>query len=100
MQKGSVASITQSCARHGVPTGHRLSAFPLAVVLLGLTGWLGCDSPVGPGAAVEVQASPAGTSMPDEVAGIEVYRGAAETPAELGLLQEGCGVIAIWTRSR
>jgi hypothetical protein len=38
--------------------------------------------------------------MPDEIAGIEVYRGPAETPAELGLVEGDCGVIAIWTRSR
>jgi hypothetical protein len=38
--------------------------------------------------------------MPDEIAGMEVYRGPAETPAELGMLENNCGVIAIWTRSR
>jgi len=38
--------------------------------------------------------------MPDEIAGIEVYRGPAETPAELGLVERDCGVIAIWTHSR
>jgi hypothetical protein len=38
--------------------------------------------------------------MPDEIAGIEVYRGAAEVPTELGMLGASCGVIAIWTRSR
>jgi hypothetical protein len=65
MQKGSVASITQFCSRHGVPTGHRLTAVPLAVALLGLTSWLGCEGAVEPvlGPAVEVQVTPTGMSI-------------------------------------
>ncbi len=39
--------------------------------------------------------------MPDEIAGIEVYRGGAQTPVEFGMFGGvECGVIAIWTRQR
>ncbi len=36
---------------------------------------------------------------PRDVEGIELYRGAAEMPAEFGGIQAACGVIAIWTKS-
>jgi len=35
---------------------------------------------------------------PDDIAAIEVYRGAAEVPADFGGSDAGCGVIAIWTK--
>jgi hypothetical protein len=38
--------------------------------------------------------------MPDEIAGIEVYRGPAQTPVEFGMFEADCGVIVIWTRQR
>ena len=41
----------------------------------------------------------AGGIPPLDIEGIELYRGAAETPAEFGGSNAGCGVIAIWTRS-
>lgn len=37
--------------------------------------------------------------QPDEVAGVEVYRGAAQTPLEWGGLNASCGVILIWTKT-
>lgn len=37
---------------------------------------------------------------PVDVEGIEVYTGPATTPAELSMLDAGCGVIVIWTRSQ
>lgn len=36
--------------------------------------------------------------QPEEVEGIEVYRGAAQTPLEWGGLNGSCGVILIWTK--
>lgn len=36
---------------------------------------------------------------PRDIEGIELYRGAAELPAEFGGVNSGCGVVAIWTRS-
>ena len=35
-----------------------------------------------------------------DVYGIEVYRGPGEVPAEFGGSNAGCGVIAVWTKSR
>lgn len=35
---------------------------------------------------------------PEEIAGIEIYRGPAETPAQFGGAQSDCGVIVIWTK--
>lgn len=35
-----------------------------------------------------------------DVYGIEIYRGTGEIPAEYGGSQAGCGVIAMWTKSR
>jgi hypothetical protein len=36
---------------------------------------------------------------PGDVKGVEIYRGASETPGEFQGSNSGCGVIAIWTRS-
>jgi len=36
---------------------------------------------------------------PQDIQGIEVYRGSAETPGEFIGSNSGCGVIAIWTKS-
>lgn len=36
--------------------------------------------------------------QPFDIEAIEVYRGAAEIPAQFGGMQSGCGVIVIWTR--
>ena len=36
--------------------------------------------------------------QPEEVEGIEVYRGVAQTPMEWGGLNGSCGVILIWTK--
>lgn len=36
---------------------------------------------------------------PQDVKGIEIYRGSSETPAEFQGSNSGCGVIAIWTKS-
>jgi hypothetical protein len=36
---------------------------------------------------------------PHDVRGVEVYRGASETPGEFQGSNSGCGVIAIWTKS-
>ncbi len=36
---------------------------------------------------------------PQDVKGIEIYRGSSETPAEFQNSNAGCGVIAIWTKS-
>ena len=36
---------------------------------------------------------------PRDVEGVELYRGAAEVPAEFGGIEAACGVIAIWTKS-
>ena len=36
--------------------------------------------------------------VPGEIAGIEVYRRASETPAEYGGVTEGCGAIVVWTK--
>lgn len=36
--------------------------------------------------------------LPIEVAGVEVYRGAASQPAEFGGTDSRCGVVAVWTR--
>lgn len=53
---------------------------------------------------IDGQAFPAGTSLdmvpPHEVAGMEIYGGAATMPVEFAHYQEDtwCGVIAIWTR--
>jgi hypothetical protein len=50
---------------------------------------------------VKVQNTPNATLnelMASEIHGIEVYRGAAETPAEFGGSNARCGVIAVWTR--
>lgn len=50
------------------------------------------------------QTLPAGTSVdevkPEEVAGIEIYPGAASLPVELGHFQEDswCGAVVIWTK--
>jgi hypothetical protein len=47
---------------------------------------------------------PAGTSVdeikPEEVAGIEIYAGAASMPVELAHFQEDswCGAVLVWTR--
>lgn len=41
----------------------------------------------------------AGGIPPLDVQGIEVYRGASETPAEFIGSSSGCGVISVWTRS-
>jgi len=35
---------------------------------------------------------------PEEIAGIEIYRGPAETPAAFGGPESACGVIVIWTK--
>lgn len=35
---------------------------------------------------------------PEEIAGIEIYRGPAETPAQFGGAESDCGVIVIWTK--
>lgn len=35
---------------------------------------------------------------PADVAGIEIYRGPAETPAQFGGAESDCGVIVIWTK--
>lgn len=37
--------------------------------------------------------------MPRDLYGVEVYRGAAEVPAEYGGMDAACGVIVIWTKS-
>jgi carboxypeptidase family protein/TonB-dependent receptor-like protein len=36
---------------------------------------------------------------PEDVKGIEIYRGSSETPGEFQGSNSGCGVIAIWTKS-
>jgi hypothetical protein len=36
---------------------------------------------------------------PDDVYGIELYRGASEIPAEYSGIDAACGVIVIWTKS-
>jgi hypothetical protein len=36
---------------------------------------------------------------PQDVKGIEIYRGSSETPGEFQGSNSGCGVIAIWTKS-
>jgi len=36
---------------------------------------------------------------PHDVRGVEIYRGASETPGEFQNSNSGCGVIAIWTKS-
>ena len=36
---------------------------------------------------------------PDEVEGIELYRGLGQTPAEYLSRSAGCGLVIIWTRS-
>ena len=36
---------------------------------------------------------------PQDVKGVEIYRGSSETPAEFQGSNSGCGVIAIWTKS-
>jgi len=36
--------------------------------------------------------------VPGEIAGIEVYRRASETPAEYGGVTEGCGAVVVWTK--
>jgi hypothetical protein len=36
---------------------------------------------------------------PRDVRGVEIYRGASETPGEFTGSNSGCGVIAIWTKS-
>lgn len=35
---------------------------------------------------------------PEEIAGIEIYRGPSETPAAFGGPESACGVIVIWTK--
>ncbi|HKK93323.1 MAG TPA: carboxypeptidase regulatory-like domain-containing protein [Longimicrobiales bacterium] len=37
--------------------------------------------------------------QPDEVEGVEVYRGSAQTPLEWGGLNGSCGLLLIWTKS-
>jgi hypothetical protein len=42
----------------------------------------------------------AGANMPLlDIEGIEIFRGASETPAEFLGAESGCGVISIWTKS-
>ncbi len=36
--------------------------------------------------------------MPNEIAGVEIYRGLASLPAEFGGHTNRCGVVAVWTR--
>jgi hypothetical protein len=36
---------------------------------------------------------------PQDIKGVEIYRGASETPGEFQGSNSGCGVIAIWTKS-
>ena len=36
---------------------------------------------------------------PQDVQGVEIYRGSSETPGEFIGSNSGCGVIAIWTKS-
>ncbi|HMH81891.1 MAG TPA: carboxypeptidase-like regulatory domain-containing protein, partial [Gemmatimonadales bacterium] len=36
---------------------------------------------------------------PQDVKGVEIYRGSSETPGEFQGSNSGCGVIAIWTKS-
>ena len=48
---------------------------------------------------VEVRSFHENTPIRD-IYGIEVYRGAGEIPAEFSGSNAGCGVIAIWTKSR
>jgi CarboxypepD_reg-like domain len=36
---------------------------------------------------------------PEDIKGVEIYRGASETPGEFQGSNSGCGVIAIWTKS-
>jgi hypothetical protein len=36
---------------------------------------------------------------PGDIRGVEIYRGASETPGEFTGSNSGCGVIAIWTKS-
>jgi hypothetical protein len=38
-------------------------------------------------------------TLPEDIKGIEIYRGASETPGEFIGSNSGCGVIAIWTKS-
>ena len=35
---------------------------------------------------------------PEEIRGIEVYRGESDTPAEFGTRWVQCGTVVIWTR--
>ncbi len=35
---------------------------------------------------------------PEDVSGVEVYKGAATVPFEFGFINDDCGVIAIWTK--
>ena len=36
--------------------------------------------------------------MPNEIAGVEIYRGLASLPAEFGGYANRCGVVAVWTK--
>ena len=36
--------------------------------------------------------------LPLEVAGVEIYKGAASLPAEFGGADSQCGVVAVWTK--
>ena len=54
--------------------------------------------------AVYLDNAPVGTSaldslvLPIEVAGVEVYRGAASLPGEFGGSDSRCGVVVVWTK--
>ena len=65
MYDGSGTSIMQLRSRHRRRACRRVRPSPVAVVLLGLTSWLACDGVVEPltDPAVEVQVTPAGTSI-------------------------------------
>ena len=37
--------------------------------------------------------------IPIEIAGVEVYRGPSELPAEFAGMESRCGAVVIWTKS-
>jgi hypothetical protein len=50
------------------------------------------------GAAVAAGTPVLDNLAPNNVAGIEVYRGASETPIQFDYGRASCGAIVIWTR--
>jgi hypothetical protein len=49
MQNGSETMIMQLHAPHWLPKCHCVRPSAMALLVLGLTSWLGCDGVVGPG---------------------------------------------------